>query len=67
MKEPRQTDVIVRELNDLNRIIEHTKETLIKYPEDKLLQIALQQDEFRKKNLAKELHLSLSIFLYQFA
>lgn len=67
MIEPRKTDIIVRELNDLNRVIEHTQETLKKFPEDKLLLVALQQDEYRKKNLAKELHLSLSIFLYQFA
>jgi len=67
MKEPRNPDVIIREINDLNRIIEHTQETLIAFPNDKLLQTALQQDQFRKKNLAKELHLSLSIYLYQFA
>jgi hypothetical protein len=67
MIEPRKTEIIVRELNDLNHLIEHTEEALRKFPEDRLLQTALIQDQMRKKNLAKELHLSLSIFLYQFA
>lgn len=67
MKEPRNPDIIIREINDLNRIIEHTQKTLLAFPDDKLLQTALQQDGYRKKNLAKELHLSLSIYLYQFA
>lgn len=67
MIEPRNPDIIIREINDLNHIIEHTQVTLRQFPDDKLLQIALQQDLYRKKNLAKELHLSLSIYLYQFA
>jgi len=67
MKEPRNPDVIIQEINDLNHLIEHTQVTLRQFPNDKLLQLALQQDQHRKKNLAKELHLSLSIYLYQFA
>jgi hypothetical protein len=67
MIEPRKTEIIVRELNDLNHLIEHTEEALRKFPEDRLLQTALIQDQMRKTNLAKELHLSPSIFLYQFA
>ncbi len=66
MKEPRNPDVIIQEINELNHLIEHTQATLRQFPEDKLLQIALQQDLHRKKNLAKELHLSLSLYLYQF-
>lgn len=66
MIEPRNPDIIIREINDLNQLIEHTQVTLQQFPDDKLLQIALQQDLHRKKNLAKELHLSLSIYLYQF-
>ena len=66
MKEPRNPDVIIQEINELNHLIEHTQATLRQFPEDKLLEVALQQDLHRKKNLAKELHLSLSLYLYQF-
>jgi hypothetical protein len=66
MKEPRNPDVIIQEINELNHLIEHTQATLRQFPDDKLLQVALQQDLHRKKNLAKELHLSLSLYLYQF-
>ena len=64
MKEPRNPDIIIQEINELNHLIEHTQSTLRQFPDDKLLQVALQQDQHRKKNLAKELHLSL--YLYQF-
>jgi hypothetical protein len=66
MKEPRNPDVIIEEINELNRLIEHTQVALRQFPDDKLLEVALQQDLHRKKNLAKELHLSLSLYLYQF-
>ena len=66
MKEPRNPDVIIQEINELNHLIEHTQATLRQFPDDKLLQVALQQDLHRKKNLAKELHLSLSLYLYRF-
>lgn len=66
MKEPRNPDVIIQEINELNHLIEHTQAMLRQFPNDRLLEVALQQDQYRKKNLAKELHLSLSLYLYQF-
>ncbi len=65
MTEPRDPDTIIREINDLNQVIAHTQKTLQQFPDDQLLQIALQQDQHRKKTLAKELHLSLTLYLYQ--
>lgn len=67
MIEPRDSDSIISELNELNQVIENTQKLSLQFPEDKMLKVALQQDQHRKKNLAKELHLSLSIYLYQFA
>lgn len=67
MIEPRHPDIIIREINELNRVIEHSQEKIRSFPNDKLLPIALEQDQYRKKQLAKELHLSLSIYLYSFA
>ncbi len=49
MKEPRNPDVIIKEINELNHLIENTQATLRQFPEDKLLQVALQQDLHRKK------------------
>lgn len=67
MIEPRNSDKIILEINELNQVIENTEKLLQEFPQDKLLQAALQQDQHRKRNLAKELHLSLSLYLYQFA
>lgn len=53
MIEPRHPDIIIREINDLNRVIEHGQEMIRSFPNVKLLPIALQQDEYRKKQLAK--------------
>ena len=49
MKEPRNPDVIIKEINELNHLIENTQATLRQVPEDKLVQVALQQDLHRKK------------------
>ena len=53
MKEPRNPDVIIKEINELNHLIENTQATLRQFPEDKLLQVALQQDLHRKKTSPK--------------
>lgn len=66
MIEPRDPDTIIREINDLNQVISQSEQLLKKFPDDELLQLALKQDQQLKKKLAKELHLSLSIYLYQF-
>lgn len=66
MIEPRNPDIIIREINDLNQIISQSEQLSQQFPADGLLQLALKQDQHRKKQLAKELHLSLSIYLYQF-
>lgn len=45
MNTPRNPDTIIRELNDLSRLVENTHTTLEQFPEDRLLQLALRQDE----------------------
>lgn len=66
MIEPRDPDTIIREINDLNQVISQSEQLLKKFADDELMQLALKQDQQRKKRLAKELHLSLSLYLYQF-
>jgi len=66
MIEPRDPDTIIREINDLNQVILQSEQLLKKFADDELMQLALKQDQHRKKRLAKELHLSLSLYLYQF-
>lgn len=41
MIEPRHPDIIIREINELNRVIEHSQEMIRSFPNDKLLPIAL--------------------------
>ena len=64
MKEPRQSQTIIEELHDLNQLIADSKRLLQTHPSDKLLLLAVKQDEQRQKMLLKELHLSLSLYLY---
>jgi hypothetical protein len=64
MKEPRASELIIEELHDLNNLIADSKQLLLKHPDDKLLELAVRQDELRRKLLLKELHLSLSLYLY---
>lgn len=59
----RDVETIIEELHDLHDLIGHTRRTLDKFPHDSLLGLALKQDEFRKKQLLRELHLSLSLYL----
>jgi len=66
MIEPRDPDTIIREINDLNQVILQSEQLLKKFADDELMQLASMQDQHRKKKLAKELHLSLSLYLYQF-
>lgn len=67
METLRNPDTVIRELNDLNRLIEDTHETIRQFPTDRLLQLALQQDEHRKQSLLKELHQSLTAYLHEVA
>lgn len=61
---PRQPDLIIREISELTKVIDHTGEMTRQFPTDNMLKLASQQDEYRKKQLLKELHLSLTIYLY---
>lgn len=67
METPRNPDTVIRELNDLNRLIEYTTETIRQFPNDQVLQLALRQDEHRKQSLLKELHQSLTVYLHEIA
>lgn len=67
METPRNPDTIIRELNDLSRLMENTHETLQQFPNDRLLRLALRQGEYRKRSLMKELHQSLTIYLHEVA
>jgi hypothetical protein len=67
MDTPRNPDTIIRELNDLSRLSENTHATLQQFPDDRLLQLALRQDEHRKRSLMKELHQSLTAYLHEVA
>ena len=64
---PRKPELIIREIGELMKIIDHTKEMLVQFPTDNLLKLASEQDENRKKQLLKELHLSLTLYLYYMA
>jgi hypothetical protein len=64
MKEPREPERIIQELHDLNKLIVDSKAISTKYPNDKLLALAIRQDEHRQRILLKELHLALSLYLY---
>ncbi len=65
MENPRNTNIIIEELHDLNIVIEQAKKLVEKYPNDFAIQMMLQQDEQRRKKLLKELHLSLSFYFYE--
>ncbi len=67
MKEPREAETIIEELHDLNELITQSKKLLVNYPTDKLMALAVSQDEYRRRQLLKELHLSLSVYLYHTA
>ncbi|MFN8355203.1 MAG: hypothetical protein U0Y10_12185 [Spirosomataceae bacterium] len=67
MKEPRTPETIIKEIDDLIELIEHTQKTLINSPNDTLLALALKQDVFRKEKLLKELHQSLTVYFYHSA
>ncbi|MCU0392896.1 MAG: hypothetical protein MUE81_17440 [Thermoflexibacter sp.] len=64
---PRKPELIIREINELMKVIEHTQSMMSQFPTDRLLQLASEQDQFRKKQLMKELHLSLMLYLYYMA
>lgn len=65
MENPRNTNIIIEELHDLNMVIEQAKKLAEKYPDDFAIQVILQQDQQRRKQLMKELHLSLSFYFYE--
>ncbi len=62
MTEPRHPDVVAKELNDVNQLLQQHAEMVEKYPTDSLLRLSYEQFEYRKRQLLKELHLSLSIY-----
>ena len=53
MKEPRQSQTIIEELHDLNQLIVDSKRLVQMHPSDKLLLLAVKQDEQRQKMLLK--------------
>ncbi|AXE20091.1 hypothetical protein DR864_21230 [Runella rosea] len=62
MTEPRHPDVVAKELNDVNQLLQQHAEMVEKHPTDSLLRLSYEQFEYRKRQLLKELHLSLSIY-----
>ena len=62
MTEPRHTDVAAKELNDINQLLQQHAKMLEKHPTDSLLRLSYEQFEYRKRQLLKELHLSLSLY-----
>lgn len=62
MQEPRHPDTLVAELDELNRLLANHRQMQVKYPTDTLLTLSLKQYEYRRTQLLKELHLSLSLF-----
>lgn len=67
METPRNSDTVILELNDLNRLIENTTETIRQFPNDQMLQLALRQNEHRKQSLLKELHQSPTVCRHEIA
>lgn len=59
---PRDTDAIISELNEVNQLLTNHHRMTGNHPTDPLLALSTQQFEHRKKQLLKELHLSLSVY-----
>lgn len=55
----RKPDIIIAEIQDLDKIIISTNDLILQFPEDKILPLNLQQTEFRKELLLKEFEESL--------
>ena len=64
MKEPRAAEIIMSELQALSQLMTQTKALLVQHPDNKLMALALRQDEYRHRQLLNELHLSLNLYLY---
>lgn len=62
MTDPRHPDIVAKELNDVNQLLQQHAEMLEKHPNDSLLRLSYEQFEYRKRQLLKELHLSLSLY-----
>jgi hypothetical protein len=67
MQDPRNPDTVIGELNEINQLLQNHETMLSKYPKDTLMAVSKQQFESRKKQLLKELHLSLSLYFTQIA
>ena len=65
MQDPRNPDIVISELNEINQLLQSHETMLKKHPKDALMAISNQQFEFKKKILLKELHLSLSLYFTQ--
>ena len=59
---PRDSDLIIKELSEVNFLLTEHHAMAEKHPSDPLLALSLRQFEHRKKQLLKELHLSLSLY-----
>ncbi len=64
MKTPRNTDQLISEIYSLTRSIDESRKMSNRYPNDWLMELTTQHDQERKQQLLKELHLSLSLYLY---
>jgi hypothetical protein len=62
MTEPRHPDIVAKELNDVNQLLQQHSEMLEKHSNDSLIWLSYDQFEYRKRQLLKELHLSLSLY-----
>jgi len=58
----RQPDIIVGEIHDLDKIIISTNELIYQFPDDNILSLNLEQTEYRKNLLLKELDESLGYY-----
>lgn len=67
MKPPRDSDLIINEITEVNALLSNHYAMVEKHPSDSLLSLSLRQFEHRKKQLLKELHLSLSLYFTELA
>lgn len=62
MNKLRKPDIISEELRDVDRLISSVKQGLTEDPEDIILNLLLQQDDYRRKALVEELKESYKVY-----
>jgi len=58
----RKPEIVTREIQDLDKMILSSNELLLQFPKDDLLRLNVEQLEYRKSELLKELETSLEYF-----